>query len=73
MAADVTKLLKKEPNNVLLPDDFEQHVHPEILDIGVFYDGKSVSMLNVSEDSVHSVLEEKNVTSFTAAKSILAL
>ena len=72
MASDLQKLLKKEPHNVLLPDDFDQHVYPDILDINIFFDGQSANMLSVSEDSVHSVLEQETSTSFTSTASISA-
>eukprot|EP00913_Durusdinium_trenchii_P030874 g28916.t1 len=63
MAADLPRLAKKEPAKVLLPDDFEQHVHPELLSIDVFFNGKAEDMLNVAEDAVNSVTEAASFSS----------
>ena len=71
MAADIGKLLKREPSSVLLPDDFDQHVHPEILSTDIFFDGKSTEMLNVTEEEVQSVMGQQEQSSFTAVSSIL--
>ena len=71
MAEDAPKLLDAEPDRVLLPDDFEQHVRPEILSTDMFFDGSASDMINVTEDAVNSVMEE--AASFTSAKTILDL
>ena len=71
MASDVSKLLETKPSSILLPDDFEQHVHPEPLSTQIFFDGQVQSMLNVSEDSVNSVIDEQENSSFTSVTSIL--
>ena len=51
MALDVSKLLDKKASSILLPDDFEQHVHPEPLSTEIFFDGQVQPTLNVSEDA----------------------
>ena len=71
MASDVSKLLETKPSSILLPDDFEQHVHPEPLSTQIFFDGQVQSMLNVSEDSVNSVIDEQENSSFTSVTTIL--
>ena len=71
MAADLKKLMNQEAKSVLLPDDFEAHVHPEMMTTDVFFDGQSTEMLNVAEDEVHSVMEQKEQASFTSVSSIL--
>ena len=71
MASDVSKLKNSEPASILLPDDFEAHVHPESLTTEIFFDGQAVSMLNVSEELVQSVFNEQETSSFTAVASIL--
>ena len=71
MASNVSKMLDEKPTRILLPDDFEQHVHPEPLSTEIFFDGQVQPMLNVSEDLVNSVIDEQENSSFTSVASIL--
>ena len=71
MASDIAKLAKKEPEKVLLPNDFNEHVHPEILFVDMFFNGGSDGTLSMSEDAVNSVMDE--ATKFSPATEKIGL